>query len=239
VVVPEGSDGSVLDVGRRSRTVPPALRRALEARDRGCRFPGCGLRFTDAHHVTHWADGGETSLKNTVLLCRRHHRLVHEDGFQLALDREGSVAFFTPRGKPIAASAPMTRVIESTPAAVPACDVADRPRSDVDRRRAHDDEARANEQRPFADGRPGSATALLARNRARGVEPDWRTGRPTHRFERDIPIQIEKAALEAMDQVVARTDRGTVGRSTTSHDGCAEPSRASLKSLVDIRRGTP
>src|SRR5690606_16588442 len=56
-------EGRVLEVGRRTRTVPPALRRALEVRDRGCRFPGCGLRFTDAHHIVHWAAGGETSLK--------------------------------------------------------------------------------------------------------------------------------------------------------------------------------
>ena len=58
VKVMRGDDGSVLDVGRRTRTVPPAIRRALEVRDRGCRFPGCGLRYTDAHHVRHWADGG-------------------------------------------------------------------------------------------------------------------------------------------------------------------------------------
>ena len=58
VPLKRGPDGSVLDVGRKTRTVSPALRRALEARDRGCRFPGCGLRFADAHHVRHWADGG-------------------------------------------------------------------------------------------------------------------------------------------------------------------------------------
>ena len=58
----EGPDDSILDVGRKTRTIAPALRRALESRDRGCRFPGCGLRFTDAHHVQHWADGGETKL---------------------------------------------------------------------------------------------------------------------------------------------------------------------------------
>jgi hypothetical protein len=73
----------ILDVGRKTRTIPPALRRALEARDRGCRFPGCGLRFTDAHHIRHWADGGETRLGNLVLLCRFHHRLVHEEGFRV------------------------------------------------------------------------------------------------------------------------------------------------------------
>ena len=92
------TDGSVLDVGRRTRTIPPALRRALEARDRGCRFPGCGSRFTDAHHVTHWADGGDTSLGNTVLLCRHHHRLVHEGGWRILWDRDGRPVFVDPRG---------------------------------------------------------------------------------------------------------------------------------------------
>jgi hypothetical protein len=62
--------GEVRSAGRRIRTVNPQLRRALEARDRGCRFPGCGLRFTEAHHVVHWADGGETTVRNLVLLCR-------------------------------------------------------------------------------------------------------------------------------------------------------------------------
>ena len=81
VQVSRGAGGSVLDVGRRRRTVPPALRRALEVRDGGCRFPGCGLRFTDAHHVRPWAEGGETSLENLLLLCRRHHRLLHEEGW--------------------------------------------------------------------------------------------------------------------------------------------------------------
>jgi hypothetical protein len=92
-------DGGVVGAGRGRRTVSPALRRALEARDRGCRFPGCGLRFTDAHHVKHWADGGETSLRNLVLLCRRHHRAVHEGGVRICVDRTGQVVFFTPRGK--------------------------------------------------------------------------------------------------------------------------------------------
>ncbi|MGH7575357.1 MAG: DUF222 domain-containing protein, partial [Longimicrobiales bacterium] len=64
VHVTRGKAGSVLDVGRKTRTISPALRRALEVRDRGCRFPGCELRFTDAHHLRHWADGGETSLRN-------------------------------------------------------------------------------------------------------------------------------------------------------------------------------
>jgi len=109
-----GEAGQVLGAGRRSRTVPPALRRALEARDRGCRFPGCGLRFTDAHHVKHWADGGETSLGNLVLLCRRHHRAVHEGGVRVCIDRDGQVVFFSPRGKalrgaPVAPVLPVTK----------------------------------------------------------------------------------------------------------------------------------
>ena len=82
VAMVHAKDGSVLNVGRRTRTIPPHIRRALEERDRGCRFPGCACRFTEAHHVKHWADGGETSLRNTVLLCRRHHRTVHEGAGQ-------------------------------------------------------------------------------------------------------------------------------------------------------------
>jgi hypothetical protein len=103
VKVTRSRDGSVLDVGRRTRTIPPALRRALEARDRGCRFPGCGLRFTDAHHVVHWADGGETKLGNTILLCRAHHRLVHEDGWRVELNAwpGGRPTFYDARGLPL------------------------------------------------------------------------------------------------------------------------------------------
>ncbi len=71
VVLQHAPDGAILDVGRKTRTVPPALRRALQARDRQCRFPGCHARRCDAHHVRHWADGGATRLDNLVLLCRR------------------------------------------------------------------------------------------------------------------------------------------------------------------------
>lgn len=78
VVMVRGRRGEVLDVGRRTRSVPPALRRALAVRDGGCVFPGCGSRFCDAHHITPWAVGGETTLENLALLCRAHHRLVHE-----------------------------------------------------------------------------------------------------------------------------------------------------------------
>jgi hypothetical protein len=80
-----------LDVGRRTRTIPPAIRTALVVRDRGCAFPGCDRppSWTDAHHREHWADGGPTSLDNLVLLCRTHHRAVHEGGWQLIHDPDG------------------------------------------------------------------------------------------------------------------------------------------------------
>jgi len=98
VRVHHGPDGSILDVGRRTRTIPPALRRALDVRDRGCRFPGCGLRFAEGHHVIHWAEGGETSLGNCLLLCRYHHRLVHEGGWRVEWWGQGRPVFFDPRG---------------------------------------------------------------------------------------------------------------------------------------------
>jgi uncharacterized protein DUF222/HNH endonuclease len=99
VVMQHASDDSVLNVGRKTRTIPPALRRALDYRDRGCRFPGCGLRFTEAHHIKHWADGGETSLDNCLLLCGHHHRLLHEGGWQVTWWGEGNPCFFGPRGR--------------------------------------------------------------------------------------------------------------------------------------------
>ncbi|HUE84703.1 MAG TPA: DUF222 domain-containing protein, partial [Vicinamibacterales bacterium] len=99
VNVAHDRDGSVLDVGRRTRTIPPALRRALDVRDRGCRFPGCGLRFTDAHHVRHWADGGQTSLSNCLLLCTYHHTLVHERGWRVEWWGRARPVFIDPRGQ--------------------------------------------------------------------------------------------------------------------------------------------
>ena len=79
--------GEPLSVGRKTRTIPPALRRALLARDHGCRFPGCDNHvYVDAHHIHHWALGGETALDNLLLLCRRHHRLVHEGGYTVDHD---------------------------------------------------------------------------------------------------------------------------------------------------------
>jgi Domain of unknown function (DUF222)/HNH endonuclease len=97
-------DGSVLDAGRRTRTIPPAIRRALTARDRTCRFPGCTSRRCDAHHIEHWADGGATRLDNLVLLCRRHHRAVHEGGFCVSTVRGGAIEFQRPDGRPLPAT---------------------------------------------------------------------------------------------------------------------------------------
>ena len=99
VIMHEDPAGHVLDVGRRTRTIPPAIARALRRRDGGCRFPGCtSERFVDGHHVIHWADGGETKLDNLVLLCRRHHGLVHEGGFTVESDGDGGWQFARPDG---------------------------------------------------------------------------------------------------------------------------------------------
>lgn len=100
-------DGEPLSVGRKTRSIPPALGRALRTRDRGCRFPGCGNeRFVDAHHIEHWAHGGATALDNLVLLCRRHHRLVHEGGFTVALEA-GEPVFRTPAGQVLEPAPPI------------------------------------------------------------------------------------------------------------------------------------
>ena len=109
VTIAHGRDGPV-ELGRRSRTIPAAMRRAIDARDGGCRFPGCqNRRWTDAHHIVHWAHGGETSQENLVLLCRRHHRLVHEGGFGLSRDQAGELRFWRPDGSPIERSPALSR----------------------------------------------------------------------------------------------------------------------------------
>jgi hypothetical protein len=101
VVMRHDGEGNLLEVGARTRTIPPALRRALNHRDRGCRFPGCGVRFGQGHHIRHWARGGSTTLSNLALLCRRHHRAVHEEGYQLERQPGGELQFRHPDGRPI------------------------------------------------------------------------------------------------------------------------------------------
>jgi hypothetical protein len=99
VGIAQSREGEPLDVGRRTRAIPPALARALRSRDGGCRFPGCTrTRFTEGHHVKRWADGGETRLRNLVTLCRFHHRLVHEGGFGLKVTDDGVFVFARPDG---------------------------------------------------------------------------------------------------------------------------------------------
>ncbi len=101
VVMQHDEEGRVVDVGARTRTIPPAVRRALHHRDRGCRFPGCGVRVGEGHHIRHWAHGGPTTLSNLALLCRRHHRAVHEDGYHLDRQPDGALRFRRPDGRVI------------------------------------------------------------------------------------------------------------------------------------------
>jgi hypothetical protein len=84
-----------------SETLTPPLRRALHHRDHGCRFPGCTVRFGQGHHLRHWAQGGPTTLSNLALLCRRHHRAVHEEGYQVAREPDGALQFRRPDGRPL------------------------------------------------------------------------------------------------------------------------------------------
>ena len=93
--------GRILEAGSRTRTIPPALRRALQHRDQECRFPGCHSRYVQGHHIHHWAHGGPTTLSNLVLLCRRHHRAVHEEGYRLHQTTTGALDFRRPDGRAI------------------------------------------------------------------------------------------------------------------------------------------
>jgi len=101
VVMRHDADGRITEVGARTRTIPPALRRALQHRDKGCRFPGCGLPFGQGHHIKHWAHGGPTKLSNLTMLCRRHHRAVHEEGYEVERRPNGELCFRRPDGRPI------------------------------------------------------------------------------------------------------------------------------------------
>jgi hypothetical protein len=100
VTVIESERGEPLSVGRKTRAIPTALRRALNARDRGCRFPGCPhTRYVDAHHIRHWAHGGETRPSNLVTLCRFHHRQVHEGRVVVEVLDGGALRFRRPDGE--------------------------------------------------------------------------------------------------------------------------------------------
>jgi hypothetical protein len=102
IVIVENDDGEPLSVGRKTRTVPTGIKRALRARDKSCVFPGClHTRFVDAHHIEHWSAGGETSLENLMLLCSHHHQLVHEGGFNIERDYQNRWFFKRPDGRAV------------------------------------------------------------------------------------------------------------------------------------------
>ena len=110
-LVAAGSDGENLTIGRRARTIPPAIRRALMLRDHGCVFPGCmHTRFLHGHHIRHWLHGGETSVDNLALLCSVHHKRVHEGGWTIARGADGKLIFTSPAGRGLPIKPPRERV---------------------------------------------------------------------------------------------------------------------------------
>jgi hypothetical protein len=103
VEVTEDERGTPLSVGRKRRTMTGALKRALRKRDTACCYPGCTNRmFLEGHHIKHWVDGGETSLRNSALLCSAHHRYVHEHGYAIELGPDQRPRFRDPRGRLVA-----------------------------------------------------------------------------------------------------------------------------------------
>jgi hypothetical protein len=108
VTVLEDENGKVLNIGRRARTVPASLRRALDIRDKTCRFPGCSeAHHVESHHIEHWADGGETSLDNIAKICKFHHTQLHRGCFDVRVEppvddqSEAQLVFTTPSGRRI------------------------------------------------------------------------------------------------------------------------------------------
>jgi hypothetical protein len=101
---------------RKTRTIPPSIRRALHSRDKeGCRFPGCtNKHFVDGHHIQHWANGGQTRLSNLVLLCRFHHRQVHEGGVTIQVLNDGALRFAVKDGRSCDSLVPTRQAAEST-----------------------------------------------------------------------------------------------------------------------------
>lgn len=108
-----GASSGQLTIGRRARTIPPAIRRALTLRDHGCVFPGCtNTRFLHGHHIRHWLHGGETSVGNIALLCPFHHRMVHEGGWSLERGADGGLVFTSPAGRGLHRAPPRQRVAD-------------------------------------------------------------------------------------------------------------------------------
>jgi hypothetical protein len=117
VVMQHARDGRVVEVATRTRTISSALRRALHHRDQGCRFPGCTVHFGQGHHIRHWAHGGPTKLSNLTLLCRRHHRAVHEEGYQVERLPDGALRFRRPDGR-ILPDVPCAPAVPADPVSV-------------------------------------------------------------------------------------------------------------------------
>ena len=112
VEVTRDAKGNLLNLGRKHRVVSPQLKRALLARDKCCTYPSCSHeQYLEAHHVMHWADGGETSLANTTILCSQHHRLLHEGGFTIHKNFAGEWYFRTAEGK-VLSEAPVYKPME-------------------------------------------------------------------------------------------------------------------------------
>lgn len=108
IAIIENENSEPLSVGRKTRSIPPALQRALNSRDKGCcRFPGCTHQnYTDAHHIQHWAHGGETKMSNLVTLCRFHHRKVREGLVLVQVLDDGAICFTQPNGESFDSVAP-------------------------------------------------------------------------------------------------------------------------------------
>jgi hypothetical protein len=107
VKITEDEKSEPLDVGRKTRSIPPMLKRALNSRDKGCVFPGCThQKYVDGHHVHHWAEGGETRLGNLVSLCRFHHRQVHEGGVRIERLDDGAWRFVRLDGEALVSTSP-------------------------------------------------------------------------------------------------------------------------------------
>ena len=155
----ENERGEVLNIGRRSRIVPWHIAHALRIRDGGCRFPGCNQhRWTDAHHIRHWADGGETSLENLVTLCRYHHRELHRGEYRIERGAGGELIFVDAQQRAIPpAIHPQFGDEPGSGGAVRFADTADTPDT------------------PVATTAADRLEQLQAEHRARGVEIDKST----------------------------------------------------------------
>lgn len=99
VEMTEDEDTQPRQLAKRTRAIPPSIRRAVHLRDQGCRFPGCGSRiYVDVHHIKHWAHGGTHEMNNIVELCWHHHRLVHEGGWGIKPDDNATFEAIKPDG---------------------------------------------------------------------------------------------------------------------------------------------